>query len=550
MARPALPLLLAATAALSAQTGAIVEGQVVSTAGGTGVGKAVVLLRAAPVLGGSAADRVSYATRTDASGRFAFAGIAPGAYECEASRAGFQAKPEDRPATSKYIPRITLADGQHLDTLLIRLTPLGAIPGRVLDPDGEPVVDADVSAIQYLFPSRRLSPVVRARATTDDRGEFRLYGLYPGTYYLFASPLEEGVVSRYSSFGPQGVNRSRGGAPPNPVRGPAPPPLAPSFYPSAATPAQARAIEVAAGSDAPLAEIHLQRHPLYSIRGKAPDADPALVMVEKRPLDPVSRTPPTRAGNDGTFIVAGLTSGSYVLTAVQRPDDGPAQYARAFVDIAGHDVDGLQLAFAPALRVSGVVKAAGEIAVKLDGLPVRLQPIEESLFAMASALVIGHGAFTFPGVVPDVYHIGIGDGDRSPVYITSIKLGDSELADGELDLRNGGDAPLTITVSADMGSVAGSVTGDDGRPVAAAYVTLIPDQSHRDWESRYRETDADSEGRFAFDKVPPGQYTAFAWQDAPRGAPRDAGFRKPFEKLGTPVTVEPNRKSTVEVKVQ
>lgn len=94
------------------------------------------------------------------------------------------------------------------------------------------------------------------------------------------------------------------------------------------------------------------------------------------------------------------------------------------------------------------------------------------------------------------------------------------------------------------------MTGDDGEPAAAAYVTLIPDQSRWDWESRYQETDADSPGGFAFNKIPPGRYTLFAWKDAPRGAPRDADFRKPFEKLGAPVTVEANAKRTVEVKVQ
>lgn len=546
MGRTAMLLLF--TASLSAQTGAIVEGKVVSAAGGAGIGKAVVLLRGSRGRGDSTPAGVSYASRTNDSGRFTFAGVAPGTYECEASRAGFEAKPEDRPATSKYIPRITLSDAQHLDTLVIRLMPLGAIPGRVLDPDGQPVVDADVFAIQYLFPARRVSPVVRARATSDDRGEFRLYGLYPGTYYLFASPLEEGAVSRYSSFGPQGVNRSRGGGPPNPVRGPAPPPLEPGFYPSADTPAQAGAIEVPPGGDASLAEIHLERRPLYSIRGKGAGTDLGLVLAEKRPPDPFSRVPPARVADDRTFVVAGLTPGSYVLTEVLRPDDGPAHYARAFVDVVNHDVDGLQLSFAPALQVSGVVKAAGETVVKLEGLPVQLKPVEESLFAMAPALVIG-SRFTLPGVVPDAYHVVVRSG-KAPVCVTSVKLGDSELADGVLDLRNLDNAQLTITVSGDMGSVEGRVAGDDGEPIAAAYVTLIPDQSRWDWESRYQETDADSEGAFVFDKVPPGRYRLFAWKDAPRGAPRDADFRKPFEKAGVPVAVKANVKRTVEVKVQ
>lgn len=180
---------------------------------------------------------------------------------------------------------------------------------------------------------------------------------------------------------------------------------------------------------------------------------------------------------------------------------------------------------------------------------MRLQPAEGTEFPSFTALVIGNSTFAFPRLAPDAYHVSIG-GDNTPVYLTSVKLGDAELADGVLDLRNGANGTLAVTVSADVGSVEGRATGDDGQPVAAAYVTLIPDQSRWDWESRYQETDADSEGRFAFDKIPPGSYTLFSWKDAPRGAPRDAGFRKPFEKLGVAVTVEANRKRTVDVKAQ
>ena len=136
----------------------------------------------------------------------------------------------------------------------------------------------------------------------------------------------------------------------------------------------------------------------------------------------------------------------------------------------------------------------------------------------------------------------------TPASVTSIKLGDAELADGVVDRRSATSGTLTLTVSADMGAVDGKVTGDDGQAVPESSVALIPDQAKWDWQTRYHEMEADSEGRFAFHKVVPGRYKLFAWKDVQCGAPQDAGFRRPFEKLGVPIRVDANGEQTVELK--
>jgi protocatechuate 3,4-dioxygenase beta subunit len=61
----------------------------------------------------------------------------------------------------------------------IRLTRAAAISGRVVDENGEPIVDAGVTASAS---GPRGSPRVITR--TDDRGEFRIGGLAPGAYHV------------------------------------------------------------------------------------------------------------------------------------------------------------------------------------------------------------------------------------------------------------------------------------------------------------------------------------------------------------------------------
>jgi len=68
--------------------------------------------------------------------------------------------------------------------------PASAITGRVLDASGKPVPDTFVTALKPL-PSggRPFSPVdVRLYSITNDHGEFRLDGLFPGQFYVVALP--------------------------------------------------------------------------------------------------------------------------------------------------------------------------------------------------------------------------------------------------------------------------------------------------------------------------------------------------------------------------
>jgi|SRR5271157_1791770 len=528
---PLLSILFLAAAVLHAQGGAV-EGKVVTTNTAFPVRKATVVLRAAPVADDqpSQAGRDNYLTQADADGRFSIAGVTPGTYECVASRAGFAAQPPEQFATTAAIPPITVANGQRVTDVVLRLTPLGVITGRVLDAEGYPVSFAGVFALQYGYQQGKKVLIEKGLAQSDDRGEYRIFDLFPGAYFLRASRPVYGVVRM---------------AQPSLA-------FAATYYPNALASAQAMPVEVAAAGEARSVDIHLQPLKVFSIRGKLPAAGAlgrgrnVVILARKRPADPESSGEIYGYPNGpDTWEMQGLPLGSYTLRlAGADPVPNVRQVALAYVDIVDADVDGVELSFAAEPEISGVVKPAGTAAVALDSLRVALLPADEGQQFISR--VKADGTFPAIDVFPGIYRIAVEP--ETAVYPKSIKLGDRELAGRQVDLTSGGGGALAIVVAGDFGKVHGAVTDAGGNPAAAHNVTLIPDQTRADWQSWFKETLTDAQGRFAISGVAPGRYTVFAWKDAPRGAPQNAEFRQPFEQLGLPVTVEPASAQTVNLK--
>ena len=123
---------------------------------------------------------------TDVGGRFELKGIDPGRYRLKVSRTGFVTEEYGQKTPNDPGAEIRLAPGQVLRELLFRLIPWGIIAGRILDDEGEPLPWAQVSALREIYSGgkRKLSPEVLV--PTNDLGEYRLFGLKPGRYFICA----------------------------------------------------------------------------------------------------------------------------------------------------------------------------------------------------------------------------------------------------------------------------------------------------------------------------------------------------------------------------
>ena len=137
---------------------------------------------------------------TDASGKFLFTELDPGIYRIIATAAGYMRQEYGQRSAAAGVGTGTLIDltsGQNLKDAAIRLTPTGTVRGRLLNDVGQPAVGVPVRLLHYPFDAlgnRTLRQV--ALGTSDDRGEYRLYEILPGRYYLAAGngagPLPSG----------------------------------------------------------------------------------------------------------------------------------------------------------------------------------------------------------------------------------------------------------------------------------------------------------------------------------------------------------------------
>src|SRR5207248_1961743 len=154
---------------------------------GDPVNKANLILRRAEGSAGMGPFPTSYSTTTDAEGKFAMKDIDPGKYRLSVNRTGFVnaeygARGAMRPGTT-----LSLDPKQHLQDVVFRLTPQAVITGRVLDEDGEPVAYVQVQSLRYRYNQGRKQLMPFGGASTNDLGEYRIFSLPPGRYYLSAT---------------------------------------------------------------------------------------------------------------------------------------------------------------------------------------------------------------------------------------------------------------------------------------------------------------------------------------------------------------------------
>src|SRR5262252_2818460 len=164
-----------------------ITGAVVASDNGRPVKRARVFVSAVELPGGRG-------VLTDDQGIFDLTELPAGRYTLTVSKSGFVSLSYGQRRPLQAGTPLQLADGQTLKGIQFQLPRGSVIGGRVLDEDGEamPGVMVRVMRYQYLQGERRLTPA--GVGQTDDKGQYRVWGLMPGDYYVNA-------VARGSAFG-------------------------------------------------------------------------------------------------------------------------------------------------------------------------------------------------------------------------------------------------------------------------------------------------------------------------------------------------------------
>ena len=498
-----------------------ISGTVLTADTGKPVKRARVFATAAELPGGRAA-------LTDDGGVFELSDLPAGRYSIAVSKSGFITLSYGQRRPLQAGTPLQLADGQQLRGVDFRLPRGGAIAGRIVDEDGEPMPGASVRVMryQYMQGDRRLAQA--GAAQTDDKGQYRVWGLMPGDYYVTVTARGLGGPGGGGRFGGAGVFFGSGGPGPGGGRfgggGDDQEAIAyaPTYYPGVGSVNEATAVTLGVSQEALDVSFSLQLVRTARVSGKVTNADgtPATNGMVTLAADgvgaPGSGRPQIglsyggRIQWDGAFTIANVPPGRYTLRARGGDDDQP-QYADQPLSVAGGEVSGIVVSLARGATIVGAVTfQASQLPVPSDPSSIRVTapPADQGQFASTAARVDKDGQFTFQGV-PSGLRLIRANGAPRGWSLKTVTVNGRDTIDTPLDVRAGETIKNVSLVFTDqLTQISGTVTGDRGAPVTDYTVLAFPvDQTFWRAQSRHIMTArTDQNGSFQIRGLPPAEY--------------------------------------------
>ncbi len=472
---------------------------------------------------------------TDAMGRFEIKDLAPGKYYLSAQRNGFVQQTYGQTTPESSGKAVTLTPGQKLTDITFKLVPASVISGHVTDEDGEPVVYAEVTAMHFAYVNGQRRLVASRGGATNDLGEFRIFGLSPGQYFVRA------VLRANRSD----AARTREG-------------YVPIYYPGVADAARASPVSLRGGDEVDGVDISLQPVRTLNVRGTlvgCPSADQKNQVssvflsdtssVSSAPINSIARD----VNGQRVFEIPGVPPGSYTLSAIVMRDGGRCTGHQS-VEVTDNDIDGLLVNVSEGVDIRGQVRIEGQMSPSVSAIQIALEPrTNNGMFQNGvNDSAKPDGTFLLKGVHDGDYEVSVGN-IPDTYYLKSARLdGVDALTAGVTIDTNKTPELLDILVSPNGAEVDGLVSKDQ-QPFQSSTVTLVPNPPYRGQRRLFRSISSDQDGRFTFQGLPPGDYKVFAWEKIERGAYLSSDFLQPYEDLGTAVHVTEGSHNSVQVDV-
>ena len=471
--------------------------------------------------------------QTDADGRYEFSELPVGRFSLVASAGGYVALQYGQRRPSESGTPVALREGETVTSIDFALPRGSVITGRVTDEFGQPLVQAQVMARRFRYSESGQRTLVPASSIegTDDRGEFRLFGLMPGEYVVDASLRSIASLT---------------GAQPNPhttLEG-----FQPTYYPGTPNVAEAQPISLGVAQETNI-QLTLMGARLVRVTGIVHDSQNRPVRAQVQmwtrttglsttfSVAPGGSTSVT-TGADGSFAFEGVLPGEYALEARNRIPGGlsnpaVAEYGSMALTVRGGDVSGLRVTMTPGAVVSGRVAWEGS-SPRGEGLRASAQSVDSDGpgTIRLSDTVNESGEFQIRGLYGSVY-VGAPLGANSIWTVKSVTLDGRDVTDVPVDVSGRpGIEGIRITLTDKLSSVSGHVTDTGGRPVTQYVVVLQPaDQKEPRVAARFIRTGRpDIDGRFELRTVRPGRYVATAIDALEDGRQFSPEFQKELRR--------------------
>lgn len=494
--------------------------------------------------------RQGRATLTDADGHYEFGTLGAGRYQLSASKGGYVSRQYGQRGPKDSGHPIELAVHQKLEKIDIALPRGAVITGRVVDELGEPVSDMSVMALQYrmMGGKRRLVPVNNGRTSgTNDIGQYRLYGLPPGEYYLAVSGRQGPMMMDAQSDDTSGTG------------------YAPTFYPSAQNVAEAQRVAVGVGEEA-AADIQLQLTRVARISGTVVTAEgkpPTMGMVNLRPRGSEETGGMTNAGGgqvrpDGTFTISGVPAGSYLLVVMANPGsemsiDRFESYSLP-INVSGQDISDLRLTTSKGITLSGHATFEGGTpeATVLKQIQPGCFPVDnETVMFTGLSTLTEQATFEIKGVSTPCVVTTMGA--PAAWMLKSVQLNGIDVGERTIEPAGKPIAGFEMTFTNRLTTLTGSVQDAQNQPAKEYTVVAFPEESKR-WQhpfaTRYvRRARPDQAGTFKFTGLPPARYLVVAFDNVDEGQEMDPDFLTKIQPLATRVELSEGGTQNVSLKI-
>jgi len=543
----------------------------------------------------------------NAEGRFQFPNVPPGEYRVYATReTGYTpAEYGQRSPAGEGIP-LVVAAGQRYSDIRLAMAPVGSISGRIVDNTGAGSEYVRIGLLREAYRDGVHSWIIAQTALTDDHGDYRLYSLPPGKYYVSAGLWDN--RSTRVGFATEPTVYPNRFAGQSTVSGPlvikrllesgdfVEEIVGQVFYPGATEIASAKAVVLHIGESIQGINFSIAggnevgRH----IRGViidgatgSPAAGALVRLVPRVVTGPYLTVPAATADANGVFDVYGVSPVAYSLfitssSAGFRPGPlvatGPAPTAplpgnkqppgNAYmvIEAGSGDVDGIRLSAVPAVDIpwrgsfddGGDDGAIGKLRITLVRDPDIIGQPRGNTVITAGWTGVPEGLLQPPtqanpsgGFI--LWNVSFGEyrmsvaGLPQGAYLKSIRQGGSDVLRDGLRVLGAVENPIEIVLGRTGGRLEGRAVNRNKQPEKNVPVVLVP--TNRSRKDLFQKTSTDADGRFKFDGILPDQYKVFAWEDVVEGAWQDPDFLRPFEPRGVTVDFSSGKPLTTEVEV-
>ena len=510
-------------------------------------------------------------TSSDATGKFSFTKLPADRYTVGASKLPYLgAVAGARRAARPGVP-IVLANGASVTDVAIRLPMSGAISGVVYDERGQPAPGVSVGLQQRKMQNgERVLIATGNGVTTDDRGFYRMHGLSPGEYLVWARPQN----SAQFGAGARALTDAEVDAA---LRGsPLPPPpsadsntsFATVYYPGTVRGNDAQPVLLGTGEDRQNIDLRLERVRNSRVEGTVATSD-------GQPLPQVTVfMSASFAGGVSTLRVGppegrfSFTSPPGEVTLLARATSGPnGPFAMAQVDMSGQDVTGVQLTLQPPLTFTGRLSAKGSGTLpSLAGHRIQVQPVSRALGGISAATVsptTAAGEFSVSGIVPGRYVIGnapfFGASTASVVWgLESVTVDGTDVTDLPISISpESVPKDVSVVISDRWQELSGRLIDAAGKGVSDFTVMVFP-VNEAYWVNGSRRiviSQPGTDGKFTIGGpgpalLPAGDYYLAAVTDVSKDEQYDPAFLQSLLGAAIKITLAPGARQTQDLRVR